>query len=54
MPCVQDFDSERPQPACPQEEMPSPEKSNMREEMRMGMDGDFFGRSLLFGKKTHR
>ena len=25
-PCVRDFDSERPQPACLQEEMPSPER----------------------------
>lgn len=50
-PCVQDFDSERPQPACLQEEMPSPERRQNMEEMRMGMDERRFSGVPCFSEK---
>ena len=52
-PCVQDFDSERPQPACLQEEMPSPERGTWWKKWEWGwMKGVFSGVPFFSEKKT--
>lgn len=51
-PCVQDFDSERPQPACLQEEMPSPERRTWGKKWEWGWMKGVFLEFLAFWKQT--